>query len=287
MRRGGWLGEGDKTGRQAVARRQRRSVIWIALALAIAGASFGPLTVQSAVRKVPLEDCAREADTVFVGRVVAVTTRWGDTGKMIWTDYLFQVEEVWKGQAASYRTVSVAGGTVGGQSILVSHVPAFERHATYVVFAYDNARLVAEAVVGVEQGLFREVTDASTGQKVLLDAFGYLMERNQEGRIVRGRLTRPLDGGERAQVFTDQELKAQQQSFESQFAHPAMPQPVYRDASGNPLPASEAPASRTLHSPVQVAGAPVTREDLKAFTFAVLAAAPPAAACATAERGTP
>jgi len=287
MRRVGWLGSGDETGLETPARRRSRSGLWITLVLAIMGSMVGSLTVKSAVRRVPLEECAREADAIFVGRVVAVTTRWGDSGKMIWTDYLFQVEEVWKGQPASYRTVSVAGGTVGGQSILVSHVPAFEQHATYVVYAYDNARLVAEAVVGVEQGLFREVTDASTGQKVLLDAFGYLMERNQEGRIVRGRLTRPLDGGERAQVFTDQELKAQQQSFESQFAHPAMPQPVYRDASGSLLPASEAPASRTLHSPVQVAGAPVTREDLKAFTFAVLAAAPPAAACAAAEKVTP
>ena len=104
---------------------------------------------------------------------------------------------------------------------------------------------------------------------------------------MRGRLTTPLDGGERAQVLTDQELKAQQRSFEAQFAHAAMPQPVYRDANGNPLPAPEAPASRTLHSPVQVPGAPVTREDLKAFTFAVLAAAPPAAACAAAEKVTP
>lgn len=287
MRRGGWLGEGDETGQNATARRKGRSGIWIALVLAIIGSSFGALTVQSAVRRVPLEECAREADTVFVGRIVAVTTRWGDSGKMIWTDYLFHVEEVWKGQPASYRTVSVAGGTVGGQSILVSHVPAFEQHATYVVYAYDNARLVAEAVVGVEQGLFREVTDASTGQKVLLDAFGYLMERNQEGRIVRGRLTRPLDAGERAQVLEDQELKAQQKSFDAQFAHAAMPQPVYRDAGGNPLPAPEAPASRTLHSPAQVPGAPVTREDLKAFTIAVLATSPPAAACATAERRTP
>ena len=287
MRRVGWLGSGDETGREAPARRRSRSGLWITLVLAIMGSLVGSLTVQSAVRRVPLEECAREADTVFVGRVVAVTTRWGDTGKMIWTDYLFQVEEVWKGQPVSYRTVSVAGGTVGGQSILVSHVPAFEQHATYVVYAYDNSRLVAEAVVGVEQGLFREVIDASTGQKVLLDAFGYLMERNQEGRIVRGRLTTPLDGGERAQVLTDQELKAQQKSFEAQFAHAAMPQPVYRDASGSLLPAPEAPASRPRPRPVPVPGAPVTREDLKAFTFAVLATASPTAACSAAEKVTP
>lgn len=284
MRRVGWQVNGDGTGRRAPARRNGRYGLWVALVLAIAGS----WTVQSAVRRVPLEECAREADSVFVGRVVAVTTRWGDTGKMIWTDYVFQVEEVWKGQPTTYRTVSVAGGTVGGQSILVSHVPTFEQHATYVVYAYDNARLVAEAVVGVEQGLFREVADAATGQKVLVDAYGYLMERNQKGRIVRGRLTMPLDGGERAHVLTDQELKAQQKSFDAQFAHPAMPQPVYRDASGNALPAPVAPAApRALQKPVQVSGTPLTREDLKSFTFAVLAAAPQTPACSPADRRMP
>ena len=284
MRRAGWKVDGDEAGRKASARWDGCYGLLIALILAVAGS----LTVHSAVRRVPLEECAREADSVFVGRVVAVTTRWGDTGKMIWTDYLFQVEEVWKGQPETYQTVSVAGGTVGGHSILVSHVPAFEQHATYVVYAYDNSRLTAEAVVGVEQGLFREVADATTGQKVLVDAFGYLMERNQEGRIVRGRLTKPLDGGQRAQVLTDQELKAQQKSFEAQFIHPPIPQPVYRDAGGNALQAApEAPVSRTLKKPVQVLGTPLTREDLKAFTFAVLATAPPTAACAAAEKVTP
>ena len=283
MTRGGRLVGRDETGRQAPARWYGRTIIWIALALAI----FGSWAVQSAVRRVPLDECAREADSVFVGRVVAVSTRWGDSGKMIWTDYLFQVEEVWKGQPERYRTVSVAGGTVGGQSILVSHVPTFEQHATYVVFAYDNARLVAEAVVGVEQGLFREVTDASTGQKVLVDAFGYLMERNRAGSIVRGRLTQPLDGGERAQVLTAQELKAQQKSFEAQFVHPPMPQPVHRDASGNILPAPRESMPRTPQEPVSVQGTPLTREDLKAFTFAALTAEPPAAACAATEGRTP
>lgn len=284
MRRAGWQIDGGETGRRTTALRSGRSGLLVALVLAI----LGSWTVQSAVRRVPLEECAREADSVFVGRVVAVSTRWGDTGKMIWTDYLFQVEEVWKGQPASYRTVSVAGGTVGGQSILVSHVPAFEQHATYVVYAYDNARLVAEAVVGVEQGLFREVADTSTGQKILVDAFGYLMERTREGRIVRGRLTKPLDGGQRAQVLTDQELKAQQKSFEAQYAHPPMPQPVYRDASGHAL---QAPAVQTAPrapgQPVQVPGTLLTREDLKSFTFAVLAAAPHAPACDAAGRRTP
>jgi len=284
MRRAGWKVDGDEAGRKASARWDGCYGLLIALILAVAGS----LTVHSAVRRVPLEECAREADSVFVGRVVAVTTRWGDTGKMIWTDYLFQVEEVWKGQPETYQTVSVAGGTVGGHSILVSHVPAFEQHATYVVYAYDNSRLTAEAVVGVEQGLFREVADATTGQKVLVDAFGYLMERNQEGRIVRGRLTKPLDGGQRAQVLTDQELKAQQKSFEAQFIHPPIPQPVYRDAGGNALQAApEAPVNRAHPNPVQVSGVPLTREDLKAFTFAVLAAAPPAPTCAAADGRTP
>jgi hypothetical protein len=238
----------------------------------------------AAVRRVTLEECARQADEVFVGRVVAVTTRWGDTGKMIWTDYLFQVEDTWKGKAEGYKTVSVAGGTVGRRTILLSHVPSFDLHATYVVFAYGGERLVAEGVVGVEQGLFREVTEEETGQRVLIDAFGYLMERDASGRIARGRLTRPVDGGERAHVLTPVELKDQQRRFEAEVAHAPLQAPVVRDAYGAVLHTPAPPPSETLNRSLPQPGMPMTREDLKGFTLSVLAQAPPPQACGTEGR---
>jgi hypothetical protein len=244
------------------------------------------LAGSAAVRRVTLDECALLADEVFVGRVVAVTTRWGDTGKMIWTDYLFQVEDTWKGRAEGYKTVSVAGGTVGHKTILLSHVPSFDLHATYVVFAYGGDRLVAEGVVGVEQGLFREVTEEKTGQRVLLDAFGYLMERDASGKIVRGRLTRPVDGGERAHVFTPAELKDQQRRFESEVAHAPLEAPVVRDASGTVLHTPTPPPSEAMRRSLPEAGIPLTREDLKSFALSVLAQAPPPQACG-AEGRTP
>lgn len=261
------------------------------VALACAAAVFlaaWSLAGGAAVRRVTLEECARQADEVFVGRVVAVTTRWGDTGKMIWTDYLFQVEDTWKGQAEGYKTVSVAGGTVGQKTILLTHVPSFDLHATYVVFAYRGERLVAEGVVGVEQGLFREVTEESTGQRVLIDAFGYLMERDASGRIARGRLTRPAEGGERAHVFTPGELKDQQRRFESQATHAPLEAPVVRDAYGNVLHTPVPPPSETMPASRPEAGTPVTREDLKTFTLSALATAPlPANGCLPPEGRTP
>jgi hypothetical protein len=241
-------------------------MIWMVLAWAV----LWVVPSTAAVRRVSLEECVRDADRVFVGTVSGISTRWGDSGKMIWTDYFFQVEEVWKGKGEDYLTVSVAGGTVGNQSILLSHVPTFDLHATYVVFAYDNARLVAEGVVGVEQGLFREVTDASSGQKVILDDYGYLMEKGRDGCIRRGRLTRPLEGGLKAEILTAEELKAQQSAFEKQYDHPAMPRPVYRDASGAPMEAPPLSRSESAAKPMAVPGQPLTRDDLRAYTFKVL-----------------
>lgn len=263
--------------------------LWGRLALACAAVAVlaaWALAGSAAVRRMSLEECAFQADEVFVGRVVAVSTRWGDTGKMIWTDYLFQVEDTWKGKAEGYKTVSVAGGTVGRKTILLSHVPSFDLHATYVVFAYAGERLVAEGVVGVEQGLFREVPEEKTGQSVLIDAFGYLMERDPSGRMVRGRLTTPVDGGQRAHVLTPAELKDQQRRFEAEMAHAPLEAPVVRDAYGNVLHTPTPPPAEAMRRTLPEAGTPMTREDLKAYTLSVLAQSPPPQACG-AEGRTP
>jgi hypothetical protein len=223
-----------------------------------------------------LEECAVQADTVFVGTVVDIQTRWGDTGKLIWTDYVFKVQDTWKGAPGEgFRTVSVGGGTAGDKTIILTEVPSFQVGGTYAVYAYDNARLIAEAVVGVDQGLFREVADAETGQLFLIDARGYRMEVLQNGCIVSGRLTQRVGDTQKAHVFTDDELVAQQVAFEGQYGPTAIPPPVVRDAGGNILPTDPAPP-KTLREKAMdelrgaPQGEPLSLDALKTRTLAVL-----------------
>jgi hypothetical protein len=231
---------------------------------------------EAGVKKMCMEEVIFEADIVFVGTLVDIQTRWGEGNKMIWTDYYFSVEEVWKGQAeGNPHVVSVGGGTVGGQSIMLSHVPNFETGSTYVVYSYHNARLYAEATVGVEQGIFREVVDDDTEEKFIIDYFGYRMERLDDHTILRGRMTRRIEDTQRAHVLTDQEIYYQQLAIEQERAEHSVPEPVYRDPDGNVIPSRKAPeptlqerVERVLSTTPQ--GEPLTREALKAYTLNVL-----------------
>lgn len=234
------------------------------------------LGVQARVKRVSLQECALQADQVFVGQVVRITTRWGDTNKMIWTDYLFRVEEGWKGRPGAFVTLSAAGGTVGNRSIYVTETPTFEIQGTYVVYAYDGARNYAAPVVGVEQGLFKEVTDMDTGRRVLIDASGYLMEGREDGSVMRGRFTKAIGDGASVHILNDAEIKAQQEAFEAQFPKVEMSKPIYRDAHGLPVaaPPEATPQVEPPAPSAPPASAPLTRTALREFTQRALAAAP-------------
>lgn len=271
-----------------------RKGLMCALALSLLLSGLGPRA--AGVRKVSLEECAAKADSVFVGTVVDIQARWGEGGKLIWTDYTFRVQEGWKGAPGDgLRVVSVGGGAIGDRAFQLSEVPSFEMGGTYVVYAYDNARLYAEAVVGVEQGLFREVADARTGKKFLVDAGGYRMEKLADGCIVRGRLTQRVGDTQTAHVLTDEELVAQQEAFEREAGPATIPPPVVRDAAGNIVPTrADAPKTARQRAQEQVrlhpAGEPVTREMLREFTLHALGLTGPAGPsplAGTEERGKP
>ena len=122
---------------------------------AMACALSSPLLARS--RPLTVAEMAKAGERIVVGEVLSKSSRWGDDRKMIWTDYTVAVEETWKGVSSATVTVSVAGGTVDGKSIQVTHTPILRVGSTYVLVLHGNQHLYASPVVGTEQGLFREV----------------------------------------------------------------------------------------------------------------------------------
>lgn len=244
-------------------------------------AATGLLTVgilALGVKRLTFDQVARDADSVFVGKVVDITTRWGEGRKMIWTDYHFDVQETWKGQPLGSRhVVSVAGGTHDGRTIIVTHVPRFDKGATYVLYAFDPVRLVGEATVGVEQGVFREVLDVESRKPILIDYWGYRMDLLQDGSLVRGPMTQRVEGAEKARVLSDEELVAMQKQFQEQFAHEPLAKPTYTDGHGRPLAApATAPRPKPTAEEVVAAaprGEPVSRGMLRDLTTRALGGA--------------
>jgi hypothetical protein len=211
-------------------------------------------------RELTLDEAFSQGDAVFVGTVVSSRAVWGEERKMIWTEYSFDVRETWRGEGLGQRVVRVAGGTLDGKSIVLSHVPSFEVGGTYVVSAWGNEHAYASPVVGTEQGMFREVVEEATGQTLLVDADGRRLERDADGNLRRGRLSEPGSLPGLVRLLSDRELAIRA----AEPTRQPMPEPVYRDGSGNVVAKAPAHVARPRNAtPLRIDGATVTVVSLR------------------------
>jgi hypothetical protein len=220
--------------------------------------------VGGVVQKLSFGQVVERGSTILVGTVVSSSTRWGEGHKMIWTDYEVSVEEVWKGSLPTRSvTLSFAGGTVDGKSILVTHVPRLEVGGTYVLSLNDLRRRFTSPVVGAEQGLFREVTDKTTGDRILLDAGGWAVGLGSSGDLTR---LAPADFADAPDVVTlRRDAPRSAQSASERSAPRGIPGAVYSDGAGNPLPASASapPLAAVASRGAATGGKPLTRAALR------------------------
>lgn len=238
------------------------ALLFLLLAAAPPAAALG--------RKLSLDQIVQEGKTVLVGTVVSTSTRWGEGKKMIWTDYEVSVEETWKGSPDRVVTLSFAGGTVDGRSIIVTHVPQLKVGGTYVFSLEELDQLYASPVVGSEQGLFREVTNKATGQRILLDADGWAVGFDRQGELTRLAPAEVADAPDTVILRRDApQLGA---SASQKTAQHGITGATYSDGSGNPLPApSGLPtlAAAASRGPA-TGGKPLTRDALRAAVRGVL-----------------
>ncbi len=218
-------------------------------------------------REVPLDEVFTQGEAVFVGKVVSTRAVWGEGKKMIWTEYTFDVRETWKGEGVTRRVVRVAGGTLDGRSIQLSHVPSFEAGGTYVVSAYGNDHRFASPVVGTEQGMFREVIEEASGETLLIDVEGRRLERDTSGRLRRGRPSEPAALPGIVRLVSDREM-----AMRPPAASPKkIPEPVYRDAAGNVVTKVPVRVTKPRNAtPVRIDGATVTVTSLKEHVASLL-----------------
>lgn len=239
-------------------------LLWAVL-LALPLVTASPASALS--RALSLDEVFAQGDAVFVGRVVDARAVWGEGRRMIWTEYTFEVKESWKGAPAGRRVVRVAGGTLDGRSIQLSHVPVFEAGATYVLSAWENERLYASPVVGTEQGMFREVIEETTGESLLVDVGGRRLERDSSGSLRRGRPSVPSVTPGFVRLVSDREAALRDEAT----APAKLAEPTWRDAAGNVVAKPAARVARPRNAtPLRLDGATVTRESLRAHVAKLL-----------------
>ena len=139
--------------------------------------TFASVARGGQVEPLSVERMSDLAAQVIVGRVAELHARWATEPKRIETQVTLQRVEYLKGAIAGVDdrfTLTVPGGTVGDWTLRISGAPDFALGEQWVLFLLPTYK--THPVVGLYQGAFRVVTDATGVERVL----------NAEGHPVRG-----------------------------------------------------------------------------------------------------
>jgi len=114
------------------------------------------------------DELVARAESVFLGRVVALRSTWVDSraGRAIVTDVTFAIERTVKGTVYAERSLEFLGGTIGDDTLRVSGMPEFHVGDRDVLFVSETGRPVSP-LVGFMYGRFRVVRDARTGTELV------------------------------------------------------------------------------------------------------------------------
>jgi hypothetical protein len=130
------------------------------LALLVGALIVARPTSASVVVAPTLDELVTEAESIFIGEVVDVRSRWigSDDNARIVTDVLFRVERVLKGPPRVQAQLEFLGGTVGETRIEVVGVPRFRVGDRDLLFV-ERDRGRVSALVGIAHGRFPLVRD--------------------------------------------------------------------------------------------------------------------------------
>ena len=131
------------------------------LAVALAGSAIG---AQDGAIELSFDDLIQRAPSIVLATVTSRRAEWESygTSKLIITKVSLQVEQTLKGSAPRELTIEVLGGTIGEETLHVSHVPEFAVGDRDVLFL-NNAPHSVSPLVGSDQGRFRVINESASG----------------------------------------------------------------------------------------------------------------------------
>ena len=133
-----------------------------------------PAWAQGTANALSFDQLVARAPLVVVATTTGRHADWEIYGssRLIITTVTLQVEQTLKGSAPRTLSIEVMGGTLGDETLHVSHVPEFKVGDRDVLFL-NNAPHAVSPVVGSDQGRFRVITESATGTPRVL-TLGFL-----------------------------------------------------------------------------------------------------------------
>jgi len=167
------------TSRAFAARASRVAIGALALGLVLTTASG------TSVKRIFLDELAREADLIFAGTVEKITPRKAREGERIpvWTEIRLGEITAVKGAPGKSHTLTVAGGEAGGVKVRVTGMPTLETARRYLVFVRSKGQPICP-FVGWGQGVFRLARDEKSGLELVRTEAGSPLARIKGGRLV-------------------------------------------------------------------------------------------------------
>jgi hypothetical protein len=119
-------------------------------------------------RALKVDELAKRAEVVAVGRVTELKSEWNQDQTMIFTRVTLAVDEYIKGgdRTSSLVTITTLGGEVGEVGEMYTHAPSFRQNERVVVFLQKDQR-GEYRVSGGTQGKYNIEKDPVTGQMVV------------------------------------------------------------------------------------------------------------------------
>ncbi len=134
----------------------KRRLVLLALAVAALALPLGASTFIFT----PQRDLVRDASAIVQGKVLSTSSFWNETGQVIVTEAVFQVEERLVGKAPSVIVVRTFGGQVGDFAVEASGFPTFRKGERQLLFL-EKEKNGHTKVLGYQQGQFRIERDAA------------------------------------------------------------------------------------------------------------------------------
>lgn len=128
---------------------------WTAFLVAVVCASA---TQATTVRQMSLSEVIGEAEVIAAARVVAVEPIWDADRGMPFTEVVYSVAAVLKGQTDADQKLSLrflGGPAPNGLTLSVSGMPVFEVDDRVVLFSARNGKEMICPLVGWWQGVYR------------------------------------------------------------------------------------------------------------------------------------
>jgi hypothetical protein len=119
-------------------------------------------------RAVKIDDLAKRAEVVAIGRVTGLESQWNQDRTRIFTVVTVEVDEYLKGGDGTTQviTIQTPGGEIGEVGELYTHVPSFRQSENIVVFL-EKGKQTHYSVSGGPQGKYSIEKDPESGLTIV------------------------------------------------------------------------------------------------------------------------